>query len=160
MAREFYIIDNQKFGDQKKKEIITLIKEGEAVDEYFLKLGIDRAKMIVGCFDENKLIGVGVIKRPLESYKKRIFSESITNDDIRNYDFELGYLSVDKVYQRHGIASEIVRILLNQFNTNIFATTRHSGMRKILLANGFHESGKPYRNSNNNKLQLYVRRKL
>ncbi len=160
MEREYRICKPKEFSSKEKQDIINLIKEGEAVAEFLVRIGINRAEMVACCFDEDKLVGVGAIKLPFDSYKIRIHNATKTEEDIRKYNIELGYISVHKSFQRQGIGSTIVKKLLPLENANIFATTRKEGMRKILLSNGFEETGKPYGDEKPEKLRLFVKRKM
>jgi GNAT superfamily N-acetyltransferase len=73
-----------------------------------------------------QLVGIGALKRPLSSYRAKVFAKagiSILSDE---YPVELGWVAVRRSHQGRGFSRRIISQLISLVeNENLFATTMH-----------------------------------
>jgi GNAT superfamily N-acetyltransferase len=96
---------------------------------------------------EESLAAVAALKRPLLSYRRRVFASSRSALDPIAYNLELGYVAVSPAFARRGLSHKIVTALLAVASgENIFATTRadQPAMNRTLPAAGFRRAGIEY----------------
>ena len=101
------------------------------------------------CYIDAEIVGIGAIK-PKTSTD---FSYSKANLPAleKEFEWELGYCFTEPKYQKRGLSSNVVRILMADFiNHNIMATTElraDNSMQRILERNGFRQYGQPWKSS-------------
>lgn len=108
-------------------------------------------------------IGVAAIKRPLKSYKQKIFEASNVAGQDSDFLYELGWIYLKENHRGKGLITPLVQQLLDEVGKKpVFATTRSSNlvMRDVLKHLGFESVGKPYRSTRqpDETIQLFVRR--
>lgn len=106
-----------------------------------------------------QLVGIGALKRPLSSYRAKVFAKagiSILSDE---YPVELGWVAVRRSHQGRGFSRRIISQLISSVeNENLFATTRDDARAKPFATEyGFEAVGKPYPSGRGYDLVLYVR---
>ncbi len=120
----------------------------------------DRCKFICIVSIDKKPIAIGGIKtKTSEDFHK---DKADLMDIEKSFEWELGYMYTDQEYLGKGIASNVARILLEEFKEgNIMASTEitaNPGMVKILEKNGFRHFGKPWKSGiHENYLGLFLR---
>lgn len=143
-------------------EIVTTKEITKPDAEAFIKLLLEQGKVqpptiqriqscekIVFCKWGEKRVGIGAIKPKTSSD----FDSSKANLQTLKSDitWELGYIYVQPEYRGLGLSSTIVRLLLRDLDKeNLIASTElYSGnpMAKVLIKNGFHLMGKPWKSS-------------
>ena len=107
-----------------------------------------------------KLNGTSIAIGALKQVYKSPFDYAGVPELSKNYNYEIGYLFVDKenIHEnigKLGIGKYITRLLLNEIRKdNVFATTEkdnENSMLHILNSVGFKITGKPYKGKKTNK---------
>ena len=137
-----------------------LVSEAGTVDPQGLTERIRNASRLLFLRESNgQLVGVGALKHPLLSYRRRVFAQAGAAVPVDEYPVELGWIAVAKSHQRRGLWRRIIRQLINLAeNENLFATTRSDARTMRLAADfGFKPAGKPYPSGRGYDLVLYLR---
>jgi len=146
------------------KGITELILKGDEVNPITLPDRLSEAAFIAFFKDKEVIAATATIKKPLDSYKTKVFTNSKSNLSIADYLFELGYVMVEDKYREHKLASRLCRELCKVFLSHkIFATTRvdNYAMQSILNKNYFIEVGVQYPNrENTNFLKIFIKQKI
>ena len=138
----------------------NLVSEGGTVDPQGLTERIrDASRLLFLREPSGRLVGVGALKKPLLSYRNRVFRQARTAISAVEYPIELGWIAVAKSHQRRGLWRRIIRQLISLAeNENVFATTRADTRAMRLAADyGFKPAGKPYPSGRGYDLVLYLR---
>jgi hypothetical protein len=139
--------------DEITKFIILLDRQGQ-VDSSEGKA--ERCFKICMVILDGKAIAIGALKQVYKSP----FDYAKVPEIKENYNYELGYLFVDKDrinanFQGLGIGKYITKLLLNEVkNENVFATTEYdenNPMYHILLSFGFNCKGQTYKGKKTKK---------
>jgi len=155
----YHIINKNDLTEIHRTVFGTLLKEQNKVrGDLSTKAG--RCKVICIVNKNDEPIAIGGIKTKTRSDfnpEKANLSE-LAND----FEWELGYLYTKPAFGGQGIASNVVKLLLNECeSTNLMASTeisKNPGMVKILERNGFRHFGKPWKSDiHANFLGLYLR---
>lgn len=148
-----------------KKELedfYQLVLEGEQVEISGLRDRIKTAKLLAFHYEGNILVGIAALKHPNETYKKKVFKKAGVPEKSDQYNLEIGWVFTKPKYENRGIASGLVRKIVDIFESqNLFAMTKkgHLSMQRILEKNLFRKIGKPYQGRNGKYcLQLFTRR--
>lgn len=112
-------------------------------------------------FDEHP-VGVAAIKRPLKSYRMKVFEKSKSSLEQSDFSFELGWIYLKENHRQKGQITPLLEEMLSDYaNKAIFATTRSSNlvMMELLKQLGFKMSGTPYRSIQHpdESLSLFVK---
>src|SRR4029079_12983568 len=92
----------------------NLLREGETVDPQGLTQRIRDASRLLFLRESNgQLVGVGALKRPLLSYRSRVFTQARTAVPADEYRIELGWVAVAKSHRRRGLWRRIIGVLIN-----------------------------------------------
>ena len=161
MKIEYEILYHRDVNDSHRDIFSELLKEQGKVNPPFEKKA-NRCKILCIVRDEDSYIGLGAIKKKTKS-DFSVNKANLSNLE-REFDWELGYIYVLKKFEGKGIASNIVRLLLQEYgDDNLMASTEISanpGMVRILEKNGFRHYGKPWKSSlHGNFLGLFLRYK-
>lgn len=132
--------------EQEKAKFIDLVKSRGAVEEKFVREGIERTgAMMVFALIENDVAGVSALKIPLPNYRDGLGRNVKSGYQIQEHRFpyELGYVAVAKEYERNGLGSLLVERVLKLSNgKGIFATTSNPAMIDTILPRaGFQRVG-------------------
>jgi len=96
------------------------------------------------------------LKIPNDEYKEKVFTKSKTNENSKDYTFELGWI----VSLKSGYGNKLVEIL-STYTTNVYATVRQQNkiMKHLLEKFGFTISGNSYKSDRNNyDIELYIKK--
>ena len=106
-----------------------------------------------------ELVGVGAVKRPQLSYRRKVFAKAGTTTPANEYRVELGWVAVAESHQARGLSRRIIGQLISLAgNENLFATTRADARAMRFAADhGFKPGGKPYPSGRGYDLVLYLR---
>jgi predicted GNAT family N-acyltransferase len=138
-----------------------LIIEAGTVDPQGLTHRIHDASRLLFLRKSNgQLVGVGALKHPLLSYRKRVFAKAGMAALSDEYRVELGWVAVAKSHQGRGLSRRIIGQLISLTEKhNLFATTRADARAMRFAADyGFKPAGKPYPSGRGYDLILYLRR--
>ena len=113
--------------------------------------------------DNDLLIGVAAVKRPNDGYKKGIFEKAQTKENPSSFSFEIGWIVIEKNYQRQDLSHVLMKEALQITKGNkVFATTitDNQPMRKTNKRYGFNPTGNSYptnREGRNYSLTLFLK---
>lgn len=145
---------------QALAEFEKLIIEAGTVDPRGLMERIRDAWRLLFLRESNsQLVGIGALKHPLSSYRKKVFAKAQANEPSDEYRTELGWITVAPSHQGRGLSRRIISQLISVVpNEKLFATTR-ADARAIRFATeyGFKAHGKPYPSGRGYDLVLYLR---
>lgn len=134
--------------EQELAEFIELVKQGNAVNTSDINVQLQRAKCLLFCTMKQRLVAIGAIKTPLQSYKNTIFEKAGQQPLAAHHQAELGWISVNRAFRGLGITHKLIEKLVTQLaNTSFYATLRVDNqiMRKRFLAHGMRQLGKAFR---------------
>lgn len=108
---------------------------------------------------DGQLVGIGALKRPLASYRAKVFAKVGLSTLSDEYPIELGWIAVRKSHQGRALSRRIITQLISCVkNENLFATTRDDARAKSFAAEyGFEAAGNPYPSGRGYDLVLYIR---
>jgi GNAT superfamily N-acetyltransferase len=137
-----------------------LVIETGTVDQEGLTQRIRDASRLLFLRESNgELVGVGALKRPVLSYRSKVFTKAGITTPPDEYPVELGWVAVAKSHQGRGLLRRIIGQLISLAeNENLFATTRANARAMRFAADyGFKPAGEPYPSGRGYDLVLYVR---
>ena len=138
----------------------NLVTKYGTVDPEGLTQRIRDASRLLFLRESNgQVVGVGALKHPLLSYRRKVFAKAGTTAPSDEYRIELGWVTVAKSHQGRGLSRRIIgRLISLAGNENLFATTRADGRAMRLAVDyGFKPGGKPYPSGRGYHLVLYLR---
>ena len=137
-----------------------LVIEAGAVDPQGLTRRIRDASRLLFLRESNgQLVGVGALKQPLRSYRRKVFARAGATVLSDEYPVELGWVAIAKSHQGRGLSRRIIGELIGLVeDENLFATTR-ADARTMRFATdyGFKSEGQPYPSGRGYDLVLYLR---
>jgi GNAT superfamily N-acetyltransferase len=136
-----------------------LVIEGGAVDPEGLTQRIRNASRLLFLREpDGQLVGVGALKHPRSSYRKRVFAKARANVPPDSYCVELGWVVVAKSHQGRGLSARIIgELLALAKNENVFATTRlDDRAMRFASAHGFEPNGNSYPSGRGYNVVLYL----
>lgn len=139
--------------DRFKKIVIDA---GEVSENTFNGL-LKKEPILLFIPDTENIKAVGALKVPNDSYKKKVFTNSISNEKSDTFSFELGWI----VSLIPGNGKKLVEIL-SKVTDNIYATVReeNNAMKHILEKYDFEKSGQSYKSDRDNyDIELYIKKK-
>jgi GNAT superfamily N-acetyltransferase len=137
-----------------------LVIEARTVDPQGLAQRIRDASQLLFLRDSHEqLVGVGALKQPLSSYRRKVFTKARATVPADEYRIELGWIAVAKSHQRRGLWRRIIGQLISlSENENLFATTRVDARAIRFAADyGFKPAGNPYPSGRGYDLVLLLR---
>jgi hypothetical protein len=159
MKVEYEIIKREELNDEHRELFSDMLKKQNKV-EGDTKKKADRCKIICVAKIDGDAVSIGAIKQKTNSD----FSDekSGLTELAEQFEWELGYLFTEKGQNGKGIASTIVKLLLDAYGGgNLMASTEISenpGMVKILERNGFRLFGRPWKSQiHENYLGLFLK---
>ena len=159
MKIEYEIIHKADFNDTHREIFAKMLKEQGKVQGN-LADKIDRCRLICIVKLDDNSVAIGAIKQKTGSdfTSKKAGLPNLSD----KFEWELGYLYTQGEYERRGIASTIVKLLIENYGEgNLMASTEISAnpaMVKILERNGFRLYGKPWKsNIHDNFLGLFLK---
>jgi hypothetical protein len=151
-----------EFSENDIIQIEQLIIAGGEVDPKTLPARLKDAQSIAVIRDEETIVAVAAIKKPLVRYRNGVFTKATVTTLAKEYPLELGYVSTKPRYQGFKLASRLCSQLVEQFGeTPLFSTTRTSNlpMMFVLSKLGFAINGKEFENKGGTgTLFLHLRR--
>lgn len=129
-----------------------------------LRQRIRAAEWLVFLYEgDGILAAVAALKRPNESYRRKVFESAKTLVNPSDFEYELGWVYVEPRFRGRRYSRLLVESALALAPTaNVYATTREDNgwMRQTNSRCGFEEAGNPYLSDDgDHKLVLYLRRK-
>jgi ribosomal protein S18 acetylase RimI-like enzyme len=124
-----------------------LIEHGGEVDGDLVPRHLRRAAGVSLLRCESEVVGVAVLKRPLETYRNAVFEKAVVSMIPKHWRYELGYVCIADAARGHGFARHLCRSVLECADgASVFATTRSDNdrMQRVLANVGFSRAGKAY----------------
>ena len=138
----------------------NLVIEAGTVDPEGLTQRIRDASRLLFLRQSNgQLVGVGALKRPQLSYRRKVFAKARTTTPPDECRVELGWVAVAKSHRGRGLSRRIIGQLISLAESeNLFATTRADARAMRFAADhGFKPAGYPYPSGRGYDLVLYLR---
>lgn len=163
MSQEITLITKSpnEYSSQEFDQILSLILSGEEVSEAGLRRRVENCERIVTIFEDNIIVGVAALKRPLSSYRDKIQQKAGVSLHLEDYPYELGYIVVSKTSRGRGYSIYLVNAALSEKKeSGVFAASRHSNkaMHKTLDKFNFEKVGQRYLSENKkSEIQLFLR---
>ena len=159
---EYRILSSEDATKRDVDIVVELVRSGGAVDEYFVRQGVDRpGAQIIFAESDGHAIGVAALKIPSDRYRSGLESRVKAGHPLpyEDYPYELGYVSVSPDHGKRGIGRKLVDTVLElAAGKGIFATTSNPAMKDgILQKIGFLQVGNVWKNDKNDTLHLLVR---
>jgi hypothetical protein len=159
MKMEYEVIFPRDADDAIRSAFASLLsKQGKVRGDTSNK--IDRCKVICIVKIDGKVVAIGGIKKKTSSDFGE--NKAAVSGLEKEFEWELGYLYTEEICRGRGIASNIVRLLVETIgDQNLMASTEISvnpNMVKILEGAGFRIYGKPWRSAiHGNYLGLFLK---
>ena len=155
-----YIVSPADCSRRELADFENLVIEAGTVDPQGLTQRIRDASRLLFLRESNgQLVGVGALKRPLLSYRNKVFAKAGATVRSEEYRIELGWVAVVKAHEGQGLSRRIIsRLISLAANENVFATTRADARAtRFAIDYGFKPAGKPYPSGHGYDLVLYLR---
>lgn len=159
MTLKYEIIHKKEIDNSHRSTFANLLHlQGKVMGKLLEKA--DRCRFICIVTLNDKPVAIGGIKPKTSSDFDTNKADLLGLENA--FEWELGYICTDTEYSGKGIASNVVRVLIEEFGSdNLMASTEISanpGMVKILEKNGFRHYGKPWKGRiHDNYLGLFLK---
>ena len=122
------------------------VLDGGEVVSAGLDQRIRAAKLLAFVREGSLTVAVGALKRPVAQHRESVFAKAVASAHPTSFPFELGWIYVAPDQRDKGVASKIVRQLLEGSDDAVYATARTTNqqMIKILITFGFQQDGEPF----------------
>jgi GNAT superfamily N-acetyltransferase len=159
MTIEFKLLEKSEFTKEDGRLLAKMLREQGKV-QGGLTTKIERCRFICVARIDGEPAAIGAIKQMTKSDFGSAKADLPRSAD--NFQWELGYLFTYPQREGKGLASQIVRMLLDAHGKEpIMASTevsKNPGMVRILEKNGFKASGKQWKSAiHGNLLGLFLR---
>jgi superfamily II DNA or RNA helicase/GNAT superfamily N-acetyltransferase len=146
--------------DSEITSFVSMVREGGQVSEVGLDRRVRRSYLLAFAWSGNRIIGVGALKNPDESYATSVFNNAGLGGAWADYPLELGWVYVNHEFRQQGVGATIVSRLLDQRGGQGVYTTHRSdntGMEEIIKTAEFKMVGSEYKSSiEDAAVRLYV----
>lgn len=133
--------------DAEFSAFVTLAAKGEEVEREDIERGVRRAAALLWIDSDTGPVAVAAVKRPFDSYRRRLFRKAGLAAECGNFSLELGYLFVEETHRGNEYGSALLQKAVKLHGGEpIYATTRSDNkrMQEILRENGFVRLGSDY----------------
>lgn len=150
--------------EEELAKFVEMVKKGDEVDPDGVEDRVKEALVLIYCYENESLVGIGALKSPRTSYRNKVFRKASSPELREQYKLELGWIFIEENKRGQGLSSAIVKeALRNAKGNGVFATTRCQNipMRRTNLSMGFKISGKPFKSDRVDKdylIDLFVLR--
>lgn len=135
-----------------------LLSKGGKVSINGLLDRIKSCELLTFCLYEDKTVGISAIKKPLESYVRKVINKTKLSRNVEELKYEIGYSVTIESFRRQGISSELKRRLIAEMGTKegiLFCTTAIESSQNFLIQNGFTNIGQAYDGDNDAAIKYY-----
>ena len=159
MPARFQRYTSEQASADEKESFIELVRSREAVQEEFVRAGIERrgALLIFGFVGES-LAGVAALKVPSKSYRSGLSRPQKSGYPLpqQHFPFELGYVAVAQDHEGRGLGTDLVREVVEvSGGKGLFATTSNVGMLEHILPRfGFKRVGQSWAGQQSSEPQI------
>ena len=156
---DFRLFQKMEFTKEHRTLLADMLREQRKV-QGDLNSKIDRCRLLCIAYVDDQPAAIGAIKEATQSDFEPAKSDLTALAD--KFHWELGYVFTRPAHAGEGLASRIVRMLLNAYGDDpIMASTEacmNPGMVRILEGSGFRTFGKPWKSAiHDNMLALFLR---
>jgi hypothetical protein len=142
---------------EQLRDFLTMVLSGGQVQAEGLADRIASAALLGFAFVDGKLAGVASIKNQKRSYVISRFLKAKVPRLAEHYDHEIGYAVTDADFRRMGISRNLILKLIEQKpQGKFYATTKNDDMRSLLTKLEFVKTGSPYKNADDETLDLFT----
>ncbi|MEM5471470.1 GNAT family N-acetyltransferase [Hoeflea sp. AS60] len=111
---------------------------------------------------EGEVVGTAAIKKPLVSYRRKVFANAQSNLDPSDFPYELGWIYLHEQHRRKGQISRLLEEMMPLTkNKAVFSTTRSDNaiMQELLKQLEFRKEGVSYKSAQQlgKTIDLFVR---
>jgi len=148
---EMQAVNAEKLSACERERFVELVIKGSEVGGGALATNISNAKILVVIREQGVIHGVGALKRPQGTYRKKVAEKAALELDEGAYPYELGYIFFEDGLRGKGLSHDLVaEALKHSDNEGVFATVRTDNieMRATLDRAGFASAGQTYPGSN------------
>ncbi len=125
-----------------------LVKKGGEVAPAGLRNRIMKAEWLVFVVEEDgTFAAVAALKRPSDSYKRKVFQKARTSENPDDFTFEAGWIFVEEAFRDRKYSRLLLQTVVKLAGAKkVYATTREDNvwMRQSNVRCGLVESGSPY----------------
>src|SRR5467141_2979867 len=82
------------FSEAEHQDFLRLVREGGEVGDAVLESNVRNAKCLVFLRSASALSGIAALKKPRQSYRQRIGTETGVEISAASYPYELGYVFI------------------------------------------------------------------
>ena len=141
----------------------SLVNKGGEVVGIGLSDRIRNAERLVFLVEDNGVLsGIAALKKPLTSYKKKVFNNAESKENPDEFTLEVGWIYVEEEFRGRKYSQLLLgEVLRLAGEKRVYATTRENNeaMSRTNLRFGLEQSGHPYKsNDDNYNLVLYIKR--
>ena len=149
----------QQSTDSEIEAFISLVIEGGQVAISGLEGRIKNSKLLGFAYENGQLVGVRAIKKPVESYKQRVFKKSGVPEMSKRYKYEVGYAYTSPNMRNKGVYKDMTKEMFKGLKYPVYATTRSTNKTviKTLEKNGFVITGEPFKGDGNYNIILLTK---
>ena len=148
--------------EQERAEFRELVLKSGEVQKRGLEELIENAQALAFMRIDAKLVGIAALKRPRDSYRNRVFTETRAKYAPEGFRHELGWVFVVPEQQGKGYSRPLVEALVGgSKDLYIYATSKtdNTAMHRTLARYGFEREGQPRQSSKRQEqLLLFVRK--
>ncbi|MFD0764471.1 GNAT family N-acetyltransferase [Mucilaginibacter lutimaris] len=145
---------------EKLQQIKHFLVAGGEVSTTNIEERIAASHFIAFFQTDGLIISTASIKKPVKSYRAKVFSKAKTDMDHTGFTYELGYLYTLPRARGKNLSNRLISALLKNLDgEKIFSTTRMNNMQVNLMMKkmGFARIGEPYWNTKRSDyLLLYI----
>jgi hypothetical protein len=159
-ALNYFIKSPQNCYNEELYSFHELLVKGKKVQIQGLENRIANCFLLGFCSDQNNIIAVSAIKRPLLGYVHGVIEKANLQRKVVELSYELGYSFTESEYRRKGINTAINSLLFeNMKNVKgiIFATTAIQSSHNFLIAHSFKQMGNTWDGTYDKNLNYYER---
>jgi len=154
---DILILPPEDCSKDQLQQFYELVISGGQVQAEGLPDRIASSALLGFTFIDGKLAGVASIKNQKRSYVVSRFLKAKVPRLAERYDHEIGYAVTHTDFRRMGISRNLILKLIEQKpQSNFYATTKNDDMRSLLTKLQFEKTGSPYKNANDETLDLFT----
>lgn len=155
---EYFCKTPEESSESELMDFYNLVLEGGKVQKEGLLSRIKNCTVLGYCKKADKIIGVSAIKRPLDSYKKKVISKAKLLIPIEKLEYEIGYSYTSPDFRRRGISANIKSNIIDWMGNiggTIFSTTAIISSQNFLKKKGFKQLGSEFDGENDKNLKYF-----
>lgn len=153
---DVFIKTSHECTEEELDSFATLVREGGEVIEG-VRARVENAFRLGFVTYDGVIVGTAALKKPISTYRNKVFSKSKSELSPKAYPFELGWIYLRPDHRKRGQMNRLLDKLLSLAGEKgIFSTTRSNNeiMEEILHERGFRTDGEVYPSTQNPELTI------